>query len=393
MHVTLRPGIDWVGYVDWTVRDFHGYETSRGSTYNAYLVRGEKTALIDAVKAPYADQLLENLRGMEVGGLDYVVCNHAEPDHSGALPRVMQEFPNALLVCTAKCQKALSEHFDISTWRFHIVANGQTLPLGRFTLRFLETPMVHWPESTFTYVEEERILFSMDAFGQHYATSARFDDETPLATALDEAKTYYANIVMPYGKAVTPCLKKAAELAIDMIAPSHGVIWRSHVAEIVAAYHDWVACRAKPKVLVLYDSMWESTAVMAQAILQGAAQPGIDAQLIPLRATGLTRIAAETLDAACVALGSSTLNRGPLPAAAAALSYLDGLRPEGKVGLAFGSFGWAPGGSEKIHEGLKSLGWEMLREPIRAKYRPTPAILDECRAAGRMLAERARQRG
>ncbi len=215
---------------------------------------------------------------VDPAGVDYIVCNHAELDHSGALPQVIRAMPQATLLCDKKCAAALAAHFDVSAWKIRVVANGEAISLGRRTLQFIETPMVHWPESMFTYVPEERLLFSMDAFGQHYATSERFDDEAELAAVMQEAKTYYANIVMPFGKSVLSCLERIAGLEIDMIAPSHGLIWRRHGAEIVAAYRDWANHRAKPKVLVIYDTMWESTAAMAQAILEGATQPGVNAR-------------------------------------------------------------------------------------------------------------------
>jgi flavorubredoxin len=391
MNTTLCEGIDWVGYVDWTVRDFHSYDTQHGSTYNAYLVRDQKTALIDTVKAPYAGQLLRSIAACcEPSRVDYVVCNHAEPDHSGALPQVLPSLPNATLLCNKKCAAALGQYYDTSRWRIRLVASGDTVPLGKRTLRFLETPMVHWPESMFTYLPEEKLLFSMDAFGQHYASSQRFDDEAPPGPVMDEAKAYYANIIMPYGKAVTACLEATAAWQPAMIAPSHGVIWRRHAAEIVQAYRDWVAGRPRPKVLVIYDTMWESTAAMAEAILEGASQPGVQTVLIHVRRWSPVRIAAEVLDAAAVALGSPTLNREMMPALAAMLCYLKGLRPPGKAGFAFGSYGWGRGGAEAIHQWLAEMQWEILREPLRSQYRPTPAILHECRAAGKMVADKAR---
>jgi len=391
MNATLRDNIDWVGHVDWTIRDFHSYETERGATYNAYLVRDEKTALVDAVKAPFADQLLRNVAALtDPAKIDYVVCNHAELDHAGALPRVMQAMPRATLLCDKKCAETLAEHFDASSWKMRVVAGGDNIPLGRRTLRFIETPMVHWPESMCTYVPEERLLFSMDIFGQHYASSQRFDDETDLHTVMDEAKTYYANIIMPYGKAVLACLEKVAGLEVDMIAPSHGVIWRTHGGQIVAAYRNWAAHRPEPKVVVIYDTMWESTAAMAQAILDGASLSGVTTRLIHVRRSNLTRIAAEVLDAAAVAFGSSTLNRGMMPMAAAALSYLEGLRPQNKVAVAFGSYGWGRGGPEAVDQALRSMEWEVLREPLRAHYRPTAETLEECRQIGRTLGKRAK---
>ena len=204
MNTELANNVNWVGYVDWPVRDFHGYQTKRGSSYNAYLVRGaQKTALIDTVKAPYADALLDNVRALcPLEQVDVIVCNHAEPDHSGALPAVVRACPNAVVVCNAKCQDALSRHYDTSAWRFQVVKEGETLDLGGRTLQFFDTVMCHWPESMVTYLVEEEILFSMDCFGQHYATYRRFDDEADMNEVMQEAKTYYANIVLPYAQPV-----------------------------------------------------------------------------------------------------------------------------------------------------------------------------------------------
>lgn len=391
MDIELRENIDWVGCVDWTVRDFHSFNTTRGATYNAFLVRDEKTALIDTVKAPFAGQLLKNVAALTaLEKIDYVVCNHAEPDHAGSLPKIMAVLPNATLVCNKKCEVILGRHFDTSGWKFKIVADGETLSLGKRTLRFVFTPMLHWPESMFTYVPEEKLLFSMDGFGQHIASSSRFDDEVDLAQVMEEAKSYYANIVMPFGRQVVAAMEKTATLDIEMIATSHGVIWRSHFDTIINAYKDWAVCRAKPKVLVIFDSMWDSTGQMARAILSGASIPGVESKLIHVRKASLTAIATEVLDAAAVAFGSSTLNRGMMPMMGAVLTYFKGLRPTDKAGFAFGSHGWGKGAPEAINASLEEMKWEIMREPIKAHYRPSPEVLDACREAGAMLAEKAK---
>jgi flavorubredoxin len=392
MNTTLRPGIDWVGYIDWTVRDFHSYVTARGATYNAYLVRDEKTALIDTVKHFYADTLLRHISAIAPPeSIDYIVVNHGEPDHSSSLPSVMGACPNAEIVCTAKVRQTLEEHYDTGGWRFREVADGDTLSLGRRTLQFAATPMVHWPDSTATYVPEEKLLFSMDAFGQHYASANRFDDEVPLGEVMEEAKTYYANIVMPYGRQVQRAMKALGGLDIEMIAPGHGVIWRSHVAEILEAYRDWMVCRARPKVVVLFDSMWGSTETMAKAIVEGAAEvEGVTVKLFHVRRTEATFIVPEVMDTAVLAAGSSTLNQTLMPAAAATLTYLQGLRPTGKAGLAFGAYGWgSTGGAEAVQDYLEATKVEILRPPLKGKYTPTDEVLAECREAGRMLAEKA----
>ena len=392
METSLREGIDWVGYVDWTVRDFHSYVTRRGATYNSYIIRDEKTALIDTVKAPFADCLLQHVSALtDPQEVDYVVCNHAEPDHTGSLARVVAACPNATVVCDQKCRDILAAYNDVADWPFQIVKTGDTLSLGKRTLHFVETPMVHWPDSMATYVPEEKLLFSMDAFGQHFASAHRFDDEVDLDIVMQEAKKYYANIVMLYGRQIASVLDAAAGLDIEMIAPAHGVIWRSHIGRIVSAYKDWVTCKPAAKVLVIYDSMWQSTRLMAEAIVEGASVPGVDAKPLYVRATGLTEIATEVLDAATIAFGSATLNMGMMPMMSAVLTYLKGLRPAGKAGFAFGSFGWGKGGAEAINEYLGAMKLDILRGPLKAKWRPTNEALEECRAAGRMLAEKARE--
>ncbi len=392
MHVRVKDGIYSVGAVDWNLRDFHDYETLRGSSYNVYLVQDEKTALIDTVKAPFTGELLRNLSELtSPGDIDYVVVNHAEPDHSGGLPEVMATCPQATVVCDEKCVGTLSTYYDTAGWNFHIVATGDTLALGARSLTFLEIPMVHWPESMVTYIPEDKLLFSNDAFGQHYAASARFDDEVPLDVLMAEAKTYYANIVMPYGKQVVKTLEKAAELDIEVIAPAHGIIWRAHLGEILSAYSDWAVCRPAPKVLVIYDTMWKSTEKMAQAILDGATRPGVEAKLFWVRATTATVLATEVLDAATIAFGSPTLNHTLMPKAASVLTYLKGLAPQGKAGLAFGSYGWGKQGPGDVQGYLEDMKFEVLRDPIVAQYNPTAEVLDECRAAGEMLADRAEE--
>ncbi len=387
MHFPLCNGVEWVGFVDWTIRDFHSYNTEQGTTYNAYLVLDQQNALIDTVKAPYAQDLLRNIAEVTaLDAVDWVVCNHAEPDHAGALPEIMAALPNATLVCNEKCRQVLARYFDTSRWKVRIVAAGETLSLGERTLEFVPTPLAHWPESMFTYLPQEKILFSMDAFGQHFASPQRFDDESCLAAALIEAKTYYANILTPYGVPAAKALAAAAKLDIGMIAPSHGVIWRKHLPRILEAYQDWSSGIPRRKVVVLYDSMWDSTAHMAQAVHEGALCAGAEVQLMHLRQSTLTRIATEVFDAAAVAFGSATLNAWMMPMAGAALAYLQGLKPSKKAAVAFGSYGWSRGGPEAVHEALEGLKWELVGPPIKSQYRPTQENLEQCRAAGAQLA-------
>jgi flavorubredoxin len=388
MNTKLTSNVFWVGFIDWNVRDFHGYVTSRGSTYNAYLVMAERNALIDTVKAPYVAAYLENVKAhLPLENVHYLVCNHAEPDHSGGWPTVVKACPHAAVVCTAKCQDALAHHYDVSGWKFQIVKDAESLSLGDKTLQFFDTPMVHWPESMATYLVEDALLFSMDAFGQHYASGFRFDDESDLCEVMQEAKTYYANIVMPYGRPVAATLARLGGLKLSVVAPSHGVIWRSHFGKILDAYKDWMVCKPTRKVVVTFCSMWNSTRAMAEAVVAGAEELSVDVKLIDVNVTDDTHIVTEVIDCAAFAAGSSTLNMGIMPRLAATLTYLRGLKPVGKAGFAFGSYGWAPKGAEEAAQYLQAMKMEPVCEPVTCRFVPDAATLERCRAAGRALAE------
>jgi flavorubredoxin len=390
MSTELFKNIDWVGYVDWSVRDFHSFDTYRGATYNSYLIRDEKTAVIDAVKHAYSPFQIQRIaEKTELTKVDYVVCNHAEPDHAGGLSELMQHLPNATLLCNAKCRDALAGYHDISNWKIQIVSPDNKISLGSHTLTFVNTPMVHWPESMFTYIPEDKILFSMDAFGQHLATSERFDDEYDLNTIMNEAKAYYANIVTPYSSSVQKTLEAAAGLPIAVIAPAHGLIWRKNISTIIEAYKNWSALRTVPKVLILFDSMWDSTTKMAETILDGTV--GVDVQLMHVRKTNLTRIATEMLDASAVALGSATLNMQIMPTMASVLSYIRGLKFSPKKTFAFGSYGWSPGGLNQLNAWIDESKWVRIAEPVSSKYRPSPEVLEQCRQTGTLLAQASLQ--
>lgn len=388
MRKNLLPGIDWVGAIDWNVRDFHSYNTDRGATYNAYLIQDTENTLIDAVKAPFFDRYYKQVAELvDPASIKYLVCNHAEPDHSSGLPEAVKMFPNAKIVADKKCRDTVVKYFGGEDWNWQIVKTGDSIKIGRRTLSFLETPMVHWPDSMFTYCPEDQILFSMDAFGQHIACAARFDDEVDLAIIMDEAKTYYANIVVPHGKFVQKTLAAAADLPIKIIATSHGVIWRKHIPEIMAAYKDWCVNKVKPKVAVFYDSMWESTGRIAEAIAFGADVEGVATVMMHVRHSSLTRIATEFLDTAAFAFGSSTLNNLLMPQASAALVYMRGMNQQNKTGFAFGSYGWgAKGGADQVESYLQESGWTVNRPVIKCPYRPTPDVLAEAEEAGRELA-------
>lgn len=392
MLTPIATDIYAVGHIDWAVRDFHGYETDRGTTYNSYLLQFEKTAVIDGVKAPFAADWLGTLcQQTSLDKIDYIVANHAEPDHSGALPALVAAAPQATVVCNKKTQDFLTGYYDTSAWRFQLVKTGDTLALGAGkTLKFIEIPLVHWPDSMATYLVEEQFLFCNDAFGEHYATNLRFDDENPLSTLIFEAKSYYANIVNPYSKRVAAVLAQLANVPIRMICPSHGVIWRKNLDAILGAYQNWANQRVQPKVMVLYDSMWHRTATMAEAIMEGVAEvSGVTCKVMPARAITENALATEMLDTAAVALGSSTLNQQMMPMMAARLCYIQGLNFPGRAAFAFGSHGWGKGGPELLDAKIDELKWTRLCPPVLAKFEPTPEVLATCRQSGRALAEKA----
>ena len=391
MNNELKNNIYWIGVADWNVRDFHGYRTPNGSTYNSYIILDDKVAIIDAVKAPFAKKLLRNIsKYTSFDKIDYLVVNHAEPDHSGGVPAVMAACPNITLVCNAKCRTALQRHYDTTGWNFEIVKTGASISLGKRTLKFIDTPMVHWPESMFTYIPEDKLLFSMDAFGQHYASAERFDDNNSFDTVLNEAKTYYANIVMLYARPIRNTMQMAQKLDIEMIAPSHGVVWRKHVPEILQAYHNWTHHRPLRKVLIVYDTMWKSTQMMAEAILEGVLESGVDARLYNVNTAHITTLATEALDAAAIAVGSPTLNMTLMPQMASMLTYWKGLKPAEKTGFAFGSYGWSKlGGPGEVNDYLETMKFDIIRPPLMIQFVPSAEDLETCRDAGRQLAQKA----
>ena len=389
--VEISPQIYWVGHVDWTVRNFHGYHTDRGSTYNAYLIVDEKVALIDTVKGGYSEDLLDKIsERVDPGKIDYVISNHTEPDHSSEIARVMERAPQAEVIATEKGRMGLEKYYR-GNWNYRVVKTGDQLSLGNNTLQFISTPMLHWPDSMFTYVPGRKILFSMDAFGQHLASSSRYDEEVDFDVLMMEAKTYYANIIMHLGNTVARTLKQASGLDIAMICPSHGQIWRKHIADIVAAYQGWAQCQAKPKVVVIYDTMWRSTELMAETIAEEAAIEGVEVQLLRLGPNDLTLLVTEVLDAAAIAVGSPTLNNHMLPSVAGFLTYLKGLRPKNKVGMTFGSFGWSGEAVEQMAEMLQGTRVELVADNISCQFRPDEAELERCRNIGRELGQIAAQ--
>lgn len=374
----LRPGIYYVGVVDWNLRNFHGYSIHKGTTYNAYLIVDEKVALIDTVKAPFAQELLDRISEIiDPAEIDYLISNHVEMDHSGAVPAVMKAAPKATLVTSdPNGLKGLKAHYG-TDFNFQQVKAGDILSLGSRSLTFVSTPMLHWPDNMVTYCPEEKILFSNDAFGQHYTSSKHFDDEVDLAKVMEDAKGYYANILMPFGTQAKKALAIVEGLEIEMIAPSHGIIWRSHVKDIIETYQLYCEGVTEDTALVIYDSMWHSTESIAHSITEGFTKRGTKVHLLDLKENDLSDVITEVLTARYLVVGSPTLNNNILPNVAALLSYLKGLQPKGKKGFAFGSYGWGGQSIGIVNQALEELGVEIILDPIRINYIPSKEQLNE----------------
>jgi len=386
--VSLAEGINWVGVVDWNIRDFHGYVTRRGSTYNAYLIQDEKTALVDTVKHSFSSELLRNIcEIVDPAKIDYIIVNHVEMDHSSSLPAVVKYAKNATIIASQRGKDAIIEHYG-ADFNIQVVKTGGTLKLGMRTLSFVEAPMLHWPDSMFTYVVEDKILMPNDAFGQHLASAQRFDDEVDEHVLMEEAATYYANILMPLAPLITRKIQEVVQMGIpiEMIAPSHGVIWRSDPSKIIKAYSDWSTNVSKNKVVIVFDTMWGSTDKMARAIAEGVASQGVDVKLLKLRAANRTEAMTEILDAKAVVVGSPTLNNGMFPTIGSFLTYATGLKPKGKLWGFFGSYGWGGGAVKNMTEMAQKAGFQVNEQNIEVKYIPESEDLKKCFEFGQQIA-------
>jgi flavorubredoxin len=386
----LAKGIYWVGAIDWDVRDFHGYSTYRGTTYNAFLIVDEKITLFDTVKSSHIEDLLRHIRAIvDPEKIDYLVVNHVEMDHSGSLPEMMEIIKPEKLICSPMGHKAILDHFHREDWPYEVVKSGDEISLGKRTIQFLETRMLHWPDSMFSYIKEDGILFSSDAFGQHYATSERFDDEASMPEVMHESAKYYANILYLYSPLIRKLLKTVSEMNLDikMIAPDHGVIWRSHIGSILNAYDEWSRNTFDKKALVIYDTMWHSTEEMAKAIAVGLEETGVSTRMINLKVHHRSDVMTEILKARAVILGSSTLNNGLLPRMAGFLMYMRGLKPANKIGASFGSYGWSGEAVNLMNTSLLEMKIDVIEEGLRLKYVPAGEQLEECREMGRRIGQ------
>ena len=390
--VEIAENVYWVGAIDWDVRNFHGYLTSRGTSYNAFLVVADKVTLIDTVKAPFLDEMMARIGSVvEPSRIDYIVSNHSEMDHSGCLPQTVAAVVPEKVFASKMGQKALDAHFrtggDITA-----VADGETLDLGNMTLSFVETRMCHWPDSMVTYLHEADVLFSQDAFGMHLASGERFADELPRNILDHEAAKYYANILLPLSSFVAKTLEKVSDLGLtpSVVAPDHGPVRRTpdDIQRIIGSYARWAAQKPGNKAVVVYDTMWQSTAAMARAVGEGLAAGGTTVRLMSMRSCHRSDVATELLDAGGLLVGSPTINNGIFPTLADVMTYLKGLKPRNRVGATFGSYGWsgeAPGHLQMI---LQDMEVEIVADPLRTVYVPDEASLLACRRLGEAVARR-----
>jgi len=394
--VKVCKDVYWVGVVDWDIRHFHGhtYSTKRGTTYNAYLILDEKITLVDAVYEPFTQEFVNNIKEIiPPEKIDNIIVNHVERDHSGALPHLVKLCPNAKLFGTAKCKEGLEAHYH-GGWDFNVVKTGDKLKLGKKTLTFVEAPMLHWPDSMFSYLIEEELLLPNDGFGQHYATSKRFDDEVDSCELMDEAAKYYGNILWPLSGLVLKKLEEVQNLdiPIKMIAPSHGVIWRKDPAKIIDMYLNWAKNQTQSKAVIVYETMWGSTEKMARSIADGLTDSGISVNLFDINKSDKSEIIKEMLNAKGFIIGSSTHDNGMLSNLAGFLEFLKGLRPKNRIAAAFGSYGWGGGAVRDIENILKATGVELATPSVSVKYVPDEKSIKRCSNFGRDFAKQIKEK-
>lgn len=384
-------GVYWVGAVDWDIKNFHGYITHRGTTYNSYLLISDKIALVDTVKAPFYEMWVRHIKQyVDPVKIDYIISNHSEPDHSGSLAKFYKdEAPQATIISTERGRNILTKYYG--ELQITTIKELPNLSLGGKTLNFVAVPMAHWPDSMVSYLPEDKILLSNDAFGQHLSSTGRFDDEVDQQKLWQEAEAYYANILMPLRSAVDRALKALNGLPIDIIAPSHGIIWRKNLAEILNKYTQWVEGYTKPKVVITYDSMWNSTKIIAYAMAEGIASQGVECRVYNLTANHRSDIITDILEAKAVLVGSPTLNNHVYPSVAEFLSYMRGLKPLNKIGASFGSYGWGGGAKRYIDEQMKLAGIEFIDNDLDFTFKPNEDEWQQAYEFGAMIAKKVNE--
>ncbi len=376
MKFEITPNVQWVGKIDWELRKFHGeeYSTHRGTSYNSYLVRDDKIALIETVWSPFAKEFVDNLsREIDLNKIDYVIANHAEMDHSGALPELMRHIPDKPVYCTANGFRSLRGHYH-QDWNFQVVKTGDKLSLGKKELVFIEAPMLHWPDTMMEYLTGDAILFSNDAFGQHIATEHMFNDRVVQSELFEEATKYYANILTPFSPLVTKKIKEviALNLPVNAICPSHGVIWRENPLQIAEKYLQWAADYQENQITIIYDTMWDGTRILAETIAKGIKQSddNVTVKLFNISRSDINDVVTEVFKSKAVLLGSPTINKGILNAMAALLEMVTGLKFKNKKAAAFGCYGWSGESVGILTTHLTKAGFEVTGDGLRTMWQP-----------------------
>ncbi len=382
--VKISEKVYWVGAIDWNIRDFHGYSTRRGTTYNAYLILGEKPTLVDTVKKEFYGEMMQRIQSvMDPTKIHQIISNHSELDHSGALAETVASIRPQEVYVSAMGLKNLTGHFH-ENLKFKIVKTGDRIDIGGDTISFVEARMLHWPDSMFSYLEKENILFSNDVFGMHYATNRLFDDENDEHIWWTEAAKYYANIVLPYSDIVLRFLQQIKQMGLSprMIAPDHGFVWRKNPSQIVDLYGEWAAQKAANKALIVYDTMWGSTEKMARQIADGLSSAGTQVKLLSMHHTDRSEVALELLNSTALLVGSPVLNSQIFPSLADVLCYLKGLRKKNLIGAVFGSYGWNGAPLEDIYQTLEKMQVQLVAPVLKTAFVPDEETLSKCRDLG-----------
>ncbi|MQM73019.1 MAG: MBL fold metallo-hydrolase [Eubacteriaceae bacterium] len=392
MRKQVKNNVSWIGYMDWDLQKFHGddFTIHSGSSQNAYLIEEEKTVLMDTVWAPHQDDFLKNLESeIDLKKIDYIVVNHGENDHSGSLPALLEKIPGTPIYCTANAVKSLEGQYGKRGWDFHVVHTGDTLDIGNGKqLIFVEMRFLHWPDSMATYLTGDNILFSMDAFGQHYAVEEMFADKADQETLWNEAQRYFANIVAPFSPLVTKKVKEIAalNLPIEMIAPSHGAIWRKDPMKIVEAYAKWADAYQEDQITVVYATEWHGTEKIAHAIADEIHKQAPDTvvKVFNVDHTEKDDIIGEVFKSKAIAVGSPTILNGILASVEGFLYYLKSLKYKGKKAAVFGCYGWSGEGNKILREKLTDAGFEVVQPEVRSSWNPDaddfaniPALVQE----------------
>lgn len=378
MRKHVRGNVNWVGYIDWELESFHGddYSIKNGSSQNAYLIEEEKTVLIDTIWTPHRFDFVENLKGeIDLNKIDFIVANHGECDHSGSLTALMEEIPDTPIYCTAAAVKSIEGQYGKRGWNFHVVKTGDSVDIGNGKkLVFVEMRMLHWPDSMATYMTVDNILFSNDAFGQHYAVEELFNDKADQCLLWKEAMKYFANILTPFAPILTKKLEeiKGLNLLIDIIAPSHGAIWRENPLEIVKKYTEWADAYSEDQVTVAYDTMWEGTAKLAHKIAQEIHKQSPDTvvKVFNISKSDKNEVMTEIFKSKAVAVGSPTVGNSILSSVAGWLEFLKQLKFKKKRAAAFGCYGWSGESVKILKELLDGAGFEVVDENVRSLWNP-----------------------